>query len=95
LEVDVAKARKKVQSRKGAKDEHLPLERENFLIIGAGLLLIIAGYLALSEGSVEGFFTLTVAPILLVLGYCVVVPLGILYRKGMFTRDRQLPTTTE
>ncbi len=33
------------------------------------------------EGSIEGFLPLTVAPILLVLGYCVVIPIGILYRR--------------
>ena len=91
----MAKTPKKAQGRKGAKNDHLPLERSNFLIIGAGIVLIIAGYLALSEGSVEGLMTLSVAPILLVLGYCVVVPLGILYHKGMFGRKQQLPTTTE
>jgi hypothetical protein len=58
-----------------------PLGRENFLLIGLGLMIIAAGYLALMEGSVEGFLPLVVAPILLILGYCVVIPIGILYRK--------------
>jgi hypothetical protein len=30
---------------------------------------------------VEGFMPLVVAPILLVTGYCVLIPLGILYRQ--------------
>ena len=47
----------------------------------AGLVLIVAGYLALSGDKVEGFLPLTLAPILLVLGYCVVIPVGIMYRK--------------
>jgi hypothetical protein len=34
------------------------------------------------EGSVEGVLPTVVAPILLVLGYCVIIPIGILYRKG-------------
>ena len=49
------------------------------------MLVIIAGYLAMLEGSVEGFLPLVAAPILLVLGYCVIIPIGILYRKSMFT----------
>ncbi len=63
------------------RDDNLPLKRENFIILGAGLLVILAGYLAMLEGSVEGVLPLVVAPILLVLGYCFVIPFGILYRK--------------
>ena len=74
-------SRGKARRRSAARRDVLPLERSNYLIIGAGLLLILVGYLAMLEGSVEGFLPLVVAPILLVLGYCVVIPFGILYRK--------------
>lgn len=67
--------------RKGKADDTLPLERENYIILAVGLVLIVAGYIALSPNTVFGFLPLTLAPILLVLGYCVVIPLGILYRK--------------
>jgi membrane protein CcdC involved in cytochrome C biogenesis len=79
----MAKAvRKKEGKRKAFKDDHLPLAKENFVIIGVGLIVILAGYIAMLEGSVEGFLPLVLAPILLILGYCVIVPLGILYRKS-------------
>jgi len=68
--------------RKGVSEGRLPLGNQNFVILGIGVLIIILGYLALLEGSVEGFLPLVVAPILLVLGYCVVIPFGILYRKS-------------
>ena len=74
----------KVDKAKGKKfkgDDQLPLERENYIIIGVGLAVIALGYLALSKMTVEGFLPLTVAPILLVIGYCVIVPIGIMYRK--------------
>jgi hypothetical protein len=90
----VAKAIRK-QSRKATKDEHLPLERSNYMIIGLGVILIAAGYLAMGEGSVEGFLSLSLAPILLVIGYCVVVPFGILYRKGMFKRRESSTSSSE
>ena len=64
----------------------LPFNRDNFRIIFFGLLVIVGGYVAMLEGSVEGFLPLVLAPILLVIGYCVIVPIGILYRKGMFAR---------
>ncbi len=73
--------RKKDPKRKIVRNDQLPLTADNFKIIGGGLVLIVAGYLAMIEGSVEGFLPLVLAPILLVLGYCVVIPVGILYRK--------------
>lgn len=79
----MAKAiRGKDSKRKPFKDDTLPLSKQNFLIVGIGLLVILGGYVAMLEGSVEGFLPLVVAPILLVLGYCVLIPLGILYRKS-------------
>lgn len=73
--------RKKDQKRRQHKPEQMPLGRENFMILGAGLGVILAGYLAMLTGGVEGFLPLVVSPILLILGYCVIIPLGILYRK--------------
>ena len=73
--------RKKAQRQKGFSQGDIPLSRQNYVIMGIGVAVVIAGYLAMLEGSVEGFMPLVVSPILLVLGYCVVVPLGILYRK--------------
>ena len=87
----VKRARKKLRKRGGARGKVLPFERSNYLIIGAGLLLILLGYLAMLEGSVEGFLPLVVAPILLVTGYCVVIPVGILYRKRR-REERESPS---
>lgn len=43
----------------------------NWILLGAGLLAILAGYVTLSGGSTVA------APLLLVAGYAVLVPLGI------------------
>jgi hypothetical protein len=67
--------------KKGKGDISLPFERENYIIVGVGILVIILGYFALSQDGAFGFMPLTVAPILLVLGYCVIIPIGIMYRK--------------
>ncbi|MGB9773080.1 MAG: hypothetical protein ACP5JH_03450 [Bacteroidota bacterium] len=72
----------------------LPLSRENYLIIFAGVFVIIIGFIALSLGGVEGFMPLVVAPILLVLGYLVILPVGIMYRRHRKTeplRAEKLP----
>jgi uncharacterized membrane protein HdeD (DUF308 family) len=56
------------------KDDGLPFTKMNYYIFLAGLAAIILGYVALAQGSI------TLAPFLLVIGYCVIVPVAILYR---------------
>jgi hypothetical protein len=48
--------------------------RANHLTLFIGLVVIVIGYITLRMGSI------TLAPLLLVLGYCVIIPIGILLR---------------
>jgi hypothetical protein len=50
------------------------LKRKNYAIMGAGLVTIVVGFITLASGSI------TLAPILLVLGYCVLIPVGLLVK---------------
>ena len=50
----------------------IPFGRKNYVVFGAAALVILAGYFFLSKGSI------TIAPILLLLGYLVLIPIGIL-----------------
>ncbi|MEW5925791.1 MAG: hypothetical protein AB1746_17560, partial [Candidatus Zixiibacteriota bacterium] len=50
-------------------------------IFWIALAVIIVGMIFLRVPPVDGFWTLTAAPILLVLGYMVLAPLGLLPRK--------------
>ncbi len=77
----MAKAIKSKVAKKVRRDEALPFERINYIIFGIGLLFIVVGYIALSGNSVDGFVPLTIAPLLLVIGYCVIIPVAIMYRK--------------
>jgi len=54
--------------------------RKNWYIFAVGLACIAAGYFFLSLPPVDGPLSLTVAPFLLVLGYCVLIPLALLYK---------------
>ena len=58
----------------------LPFTGKNMRLFLIGLGLIVAGYIFLRIPPAEGSFSLTLAPILLVVGYCVVVPVAILIR---------------
>jgi hypothetical protein len=70
---------KPIKSKRPQRKEiTFPLDKSNIMIICVGILLLIIGYIFLAENSVDGFLPTTVAPILLVLGYCVVIPYGII-----------------
>ena len=77
----MSQMKKKYRGKYQGAGEALPFSSENYFIFGVGIFLIILGYLALSKGPWNGFWSLTLAPILLVIGYCVAIPLAILYRK--------------
>jgi len=46
--------------------------KNNLIFLGIGVFLVIVGFIFLGTGDI------TIAPILLVLGYCVAIPIGIL-----------------
>jgi hypothetical protein len=52
--------------------EKWPFGRTNYILFGVALVVIVLGFLMLSQGSID------LAPVLLVLGYCVLVPWAIL-----------------
>lgn len=57
---------------KGKEKYSLPFGKKNLIWFGIAILVITAGYILLGYGSI------TLAPILLVLGYCVLIPVAIL-----------------
>ena len=56
-------------------------ERTNYLLFGLGMLLIVLGFYFMSLGEWDSSSSLVVSPILLFLGFVVVMPASILYRK--------------
>ena len=55
--------------------------RTNYIIFTVGLLSLILGYYLMFSGSVNSFQSLTLSPILLFLGYIVIIPLALVYRE--------------
>ncbi|MDZ7725788.1 MAG: hypothetical protein U5R06_23915 [candidate division KSB1 bacterium] len=66
-------AKKKTQQNKA-------LGTRNYVIFGIAVLLLVAGYVIMAQGSTNSAAALTVAPILLVIAYCVLVPIAILLK---------------
>ena len=58
----------------------LPFSRRNWRLFFLGVGSIVLGYVVLSIPPATGFLSLTLAPALLVGGYCILIPLSILLR---------------
>ncbi len=72
--------------------KQFPFTRRNWAIFGLGIAIIVVGYFLLSVPPADGFWSLTAAPLLLVTGYCVLLPIAILYKDpgadGSVSADR-------
>ena len=66
--------KKKRKKEKKPPAKKLVFSRRNWMAFMVGIIVILVGFYALSRGS------MTLAPILLVLGYCVIIPLAILIK---------------
>jgi len=63
-----------------------PFGKKNYILFGLGLLAIILGYITLANTAVDpdpadhswGQVFLTLSPALLILGYCVLIPVSII-----------------
>lgn len=72
------RAGRRSQRRQARESTKLPYTARNAKWFGGGIGSILLGYICLAQPPVDGFLSLTLAPILLVLGYCVLIPIGLL-----------------
>ncbi len=72
--------KKRDRSRRNVQTQ-LPFDKMNYGLVGLSLVIILVGYIFLTIGPWDSFSSLTVAPILLVIGYCITLPIAILYKK--------------
>ena len=57
------------------------MTKKNYQLFGIALLTIVIGYIFMGIGPADGFWSLSLAPVILVLGYCVLIPLSIMYKE--------------
>lgn len=72
---------KEKKQEKTAFISNLTLSKTNYILFGIGILLIVLGYIIMGTGETYSFQSLSVAPIILLIGYLVVIPASILYKK--------------
>jgi len=64
----------KKRAKEGRRLPNVSFTKKNYLLLILAIMVIAAGFITLSLGSI------TLAPILLVVGYCVLVPLALLIK---------------
>lgn len=53
----------------------------NYLIFLIGLLMILAGYIIMANGEVYSNQSLIISPLMLFVGYIILIPFALLYKK--------------
>ncbi|WP_297700722.1 hypothetical protein [uncultured Fibrobacter sp.] len=56
------------------------MDKKNIILIALGVLLLVIGFICLATGPADNPVSLTVAPLILVIAYLVVIPVGILWK---------------
>ena len=52
----------------------------NYVLFGIGLFVIILGYIVMATGETESVQSVKIAPLILIFGYCVCIPIAILIK---------------
>ena len=52
----------------------------NYQLFGIGLLTIMLGYLIMATGKTDSVQSIKIAPIILIIGYCIIIPAAILVK---------------
>ncbi len=56
-------------------------EKENYVFFIAGIISVILGYIVMATGETYSFQSLSLAPILLFVGYIILIPIALIYKK--------------
>ena len=52
----------------------------NYLLFGIGLCVIMFGYIIMATGETESLQSVKIAPLILIVGYCIIIPASILIK---------------
>ena len=56
------------------------LGKTNYSMFGISILVIIVGYIVMATGDTDSFQSIKLAPVILTIGYCVLLPISILIK---------------
>ena len=58
-----------------------PFNKINYMLFGIGLTIIGLGYLIIANNTVDSSAATKIGPLILFIGYCVIIPVSIIYSK--------------
>ena len=70
--------------------ESWSFNKTNYLFLFSGIFLIILGYFIMAYGEVNSFQSLTLAPVILFIGYIVLIPSALIYKRRIIKKDQNL-----
>jgi hypothetical protein len=85
-----------VKGASGVRPFNMPFEQKNIIFILIGIGVVTLGYIIMGTSETMGFMALDVSPIVLLIGYLLVIPMGIMYgahRKKMLTQTEEASVT--
>lgn len=62
--------------------------KNNYFLFFLGVIMIILGYIIMALGETYSFQSLSLAPVILTIGYLVLIPAALIYREKEKNRDR-------
>ena len=53
---------------------------KNYFLFCIGIVVILIGYLLMAFGETTSFISVKLSPIILIIGYCIIIPISIIYK---------------
>ena len=75
------------ESKSGNLFETWSFSKNNYMLFISGVFVIILGYIIMAYGDTYSFQSLSLAPILLTIGYLILIPASLLYREKRLDKD--------
>ncbi len=80
----MAKVKKRPQAAAAQKKKNVQdftFDKKNLYMLSAGIIGIVVAFILMAQPPVDGFLSRTLAPVILVISYLIIIPMAIMYGK--------------
>ena len=80
----MAKLKKSTQATASSKKKRVQdftFDKKNLYLLSAGIIGIVVAFILMAQPPVDGFLSRTLAPVILVICYLIIIPMAIMYGK--------------
>ena len=57
-----------------------PFNKINYMLFVIGLVSIVIGYFVIANNDVDSIASTKIGPVILFIGYCIIIPISIIYK---------------